>query len=682
MSEANNGSNGERMADLLDIAHNRNFVGRVEETNLFRTALRGGPGEPVLLLVHGPGGIGKTTFLQHCARLSRAAGRPVVWLDSRNIVPRPDAFAEAAAEVATLTRPVLFVDTCERLRDMQGWLRDSYLPRLPGGALIVLAGRLPFEPQWQAGLGWGELARTILLRDLAPGDAMALLERRGVDQDRRAPLHAFAGGHPLALRLAAAVALRAESNHDPATWAPTPEVVETLLAELIGEVPSTAHRRALEICAYALTTTEGLLEAVLGEEAPQLFAWLRVLPFIEAGPDGLYPHDVVRDILERDLRWRNPEQCAAMDGAIRSHMIKRARTVTGSDGLRAAAAFNHLQSKTDWVGRYLSDPMEPDVFEATYAPADRDTLLRITEQVEGAESALLVDHWLRRQPEGFHVHRRSGTGELIGFLGWLRLHPDEDAENSPDPVVAAVWEHVARHGPLRPGEHVAVARFLINSEAYQRPSRSWDLLNARTVAEILHAERCGWTATVLADPDFWQPLMNYCDHPRSSADAKVGDRSYALFCHDWRAVRVDEWLERIKDRLQPDRSRPSDAGATLLVLSRADFGDAVRHALRSWHDDSEFAGTPLVRSRLVVTGKSDDLVRELRGVLSSAVDALSRNPRTADVHAALKVTFLDRTRTQEDAARRLAVSFSTYRRHLARGLELVSERLWELETRA
>ncbi|MFJ2261543.1 ATP-binding protein [Streptomyces sp. NPDC087844] len=679
MSEANNASIGERMADRLDGAHSRNFVGRAEETNLFRSALQGGPGEPVLLLVHGPGGIGKTTFLQHCAVLSRAAGRAVVWLDSRNIVPRPDAFAEAAAEAAHLTRPVLFVDTFERLQEMQGWLRDSYLPQLPSGALIVLAGRLPFEPQWETSLGWGELTRTVLLRDLAPGDAMALLERRGVERERRAPLHAFAGGHPLALRLAAAVSLRAEANSEPAIWAPTPEVVETLLGELIGEVPSMAHRRALEICAYALTTTEGLLQAVLGEHGPQLFAWLRQLPFIEAGSGGLYPHDVVRDILETDLRWRNPERRVAMDGAIRSHMIQRARTVTGSDGLRAAAAFNHLQSKIDWVGRYLSDPTEPDVFEAPYEPGDRDALLRITEQVEGVESARLVDQWLRRQPEGFHVHRRTGTGELIGFLGWLRLHPDEDAENSTDPVVAAVWEHIARHGPLRPGEHVAVARFLINSEAYQRPSRSWDLLNARTVAEILHAERCGWTATVLADPDFWQPLMDYCDHPRSPVDAKVGDRSYALFCHDWRAIRVDEWLERIKDRLQPGQSRQSDAGATLLVLSRADFGDAVRHALRSWHDDSEFAATPLARSRLVATGESDDPIRELRSVLSSAIDALSRNPRTVDVHAALKVTFLDRTRTQEDAARRLAVSFSTYRRHLARGLEMVSDRLWELE---
>ncbi len=46
-----------------------------------------------------------------------------------------------------------------------------------------------------------------------------------------------------------------------------------------------------------------MLSAVLpDEDAAALFSWLRRLPFIEPGPFGLYPHDVVREILEADLR--------------------------------------------------------------------------------------------------------------------------------------------------------------------------------------------------------------------------------------------------------------------------------------------------------------------------------------------------------------------------------------------
>ena len=33
----------------------------------------------------------------------------------------------------------------------------------------------------------------------------------------------------------------------------------------------------------------------------------RELSFVEAGPDGLYPHDLARDALDADLRWRDPD---------------------------------------------------------------------------------------------------------------------------------------------------------------------------------------------------------------------------------------------------------------------------------------------------------------------------------------------------------------------------------------
>jgi hypothetical protein len=38
---------------------------------------------------------------------------------------------------------VLLVDTYETLAPLDGWLRETLLPELPGGHLIVLAGRDP-----------------------------------------------------------------------------------------------------------------------------------------------------------------------------------------------------------------------------------------------------------------------------------------------------------------------------------------------------------------------------------------------------------------------------------------------------------------------------------------------------------------------------------------------------------
>ncbi|WP_202918532.1 hypothetical protein [Streptomyces cavernae] len=94
---------------------------------------------------------------------------------------------------------------------------------------------------------------------------------------------------------------------------PSAEVLRTLVAGLVGEVPSAAHRRALEVAAQAHSSTEELLAAVLADQdAPGLFQWLRELPFIESTPLGLYPHDAARETLTADLRWRAPIAFQAM----------------------------------------------------------------------------------------------------------------------------------------------------------------------------------------------------------------------------------------------------------------------------------------------------------------------------------------------------------------------------------
>jgi hypothetical protein len=51
----------------------------------------------------------------------------------------------------------------------------------------------------------------------------------------------------------------------------------------------------------------------------ELFEWLRGLSFIESGRLGLYPHDLAREALVADLRWRHPigsPNCIRTLGAI------------------------------------------------------------------------------------------------------------------------------------------------------------------------------------------------------------------------------------------------------------------------------------------------------------------------------------------------------------------------------
>jgi hypothetical protein len=63
-----------RLADRLAAARRRRFIGRFDELNLFRAALR--EDEPPFAALHvaGPGGVGKTALVGEYARIAAESG--------------------------------------------------------------------------------------------------------------------------------------------------------------------------------------------------------------------------------------------------------------------------------------------------------------------------------------------------------------------------------------------------------------------------------------------------------------------------------------------------------------------------------------------------------------------------------------------------------------------------------
>jgi hypothetical protein len=201
--------------------------------------------------------------------------------------------------------------------------------------LVALAGRQPPEPAWRFDPSWSGALLVHGLGDLSGPEADQLLKSRGIPDGVRASVLAFAGGHPLALSRAADVARRCDSAASGGR--PGEEVLQTLLTELIETAaPSPDHRMALHVCAHADTTTEQLLRAVVPGndtahvDAAELFAWLRTQRFILSGPAGLYPNDTVRELLDNDLRARDP-------AAYEDMHHKVAEFVRGSPAARAPA---------------------------------------------------------------------------------------------------------------------------------------------------------------------------------------------------------------------------------------------------------------------------------------------------------------------------------------------------------
>jgi hypothetical protein len=154
-----------------------------------------------------------------------------------------------------------------------------------------------------------------------------------------------------------------------------------------------------------------------------------------------------------------------------------------------------------------------------------------------------------------------------------------------------------------------------------------------------------------------------------------------LFAHDWRVTPAIEWLDRNTElAISGPNSVVDDPVLELTVLSRPEFETAAHDALSHFHSTERLSGNPLIRSQVVMDRPEADPITGLRNVMREAIETIRQESEMADTYAILVTTYLDASTSQEDLARNLHMSLSTYRRRLRRGRSLVGDVLWRLET--
>jgi hypothetical protein len=214
----------------------------------------------------------------------------------------------------------IFIDTYERLELLDGWLREQYLPTLPAQTLIMIASRHLPSMGWRTDPGWAAVLQVLPLRNFPPEESRAYLTSRGVPEPLQAEALGFTHGNPLALSLLTDL-YRLQPERFTVRH---PDVIQALVRRLLDDVPTPLHRRALEVCAHLRVTTEDrLAEALMISDGRELFDWLRSLSFIETGPVGVFPHDLTRDVIEADLRWRSPERFRQLHEDVRRGIVRQ-----------------------------------------------------------------------------------------------------------------------------------------------------------------------------------------------------------------------------------------------------------------------------------------------------------------------------------------------------------------------
>ncbi len=238
------------------------------------------------------------------------------------------------------------------------------------------------------------LLAEVVVGELADDDAAALVARRGLAEDGAARVRHFGRGHPLALEMAAeAVARHADLD---LSDGPPGEVVEALFELLIDDLDP-AERRTVEAAAILRRVTRPLLSAVLdrdGQDVDAAWRTLRELPFTSMSRIGIELNPLARNVIAGGLEIREPGYVADVRRRAAAAALRAAGTGRSWD---ATADLLNLVQNPVIRNSYLppgdqQHPVEPAVRD------DRESILAITEQYDGHEGAVAIEHWWKAHP--------------------------------------------------------------------------------------------------------------------------------------------------------------------------------------------------------------------------------------------------------------------------------------------
>jgi hypothetical protein len=647
---------------------------------------------PGVVSLTGPPGIGKTAFVY---ALERACGNrdvaDVAIIDSRDFPHTMpgllDAVRAASVRGGTSARPLLLVfDTFEEMRDLEDQFWGRFLPGLHGPVLVVLSGR-PSPRSGVPSAGWHMVVDEIVLPALPDGQAQRLLAHLGVtDTDAVDAIVDLAGGCPLLLCVAAE-AYRSGAVSGLADPAAPGVIARPLIARMSRELRRSDVRELLQAASVVRTFDEELLTAMVGRVRAETFDALCDLSVVRLTATGARMHDMVRQTVSAELRWRAPERYTQLRRRAAEHLLGRP---ANADRGRVVPELLHLVGDTIGPRRFFADASDRGVCVRSAHEGDLAELERVSRG--GSHNfGWPAGQMLRELRADFAVAKdwfvvATARDQVVAYSYSLPLHRE-------------TWARVA-------GARGGYSRVLPPSEraAIQQapPDQPAAFLIAGTVALDSHRSA--------------EPALRFATFTNRHVRAPKVARSYVLMPHDspFEATAIslgmsrrltgiamplgepttDEWILDYGTRgfpswVQRSLNLPKHESPLDLVPDDALVGQ-VKLALEDLYRPASLARSPLVRLRCIDQGCIDQgcidqgcvardagLAAGLRALLLRLLDELRNTgqPRDREAAALLGSYYVKRVGSHEVIAERLGLPRTTFYRRLHRGLELLAERL-------
>jgi hypothetical protein len=685
-----------RLKDILQQQRKKNFVGRQNETSFFEQLLKEKEPSVNLIYVQGPGGQGKTTLLKQFADRCKESAVPFISLDCRYIEAKPDSFTQAmrlaspfAANVDVMAgieahngNVVLMIDTYEKLKPLDDWLRMEFLPELPGNVITVISGRLVLSTHWKTDPGWQSITKVFSLKELSEEESSQLLARRNIPADQVKRIVNYTHGNPLALSIVADMfGQRKDSHFDPLD---SPDIMKTLLEQFVQEVPSPAHKAALELSSLVYVTTEKLIEEVLGAQmANELFNWLMTLTFIEKGPAGIYPHDIARDAIAGEMRWRNPEWYRHLHAKAWQFHVSRVPRQTGEKQREILFGIIFLHRMSPAIKPFFEFQETGSSWQDKMKEDDKKHLMAMVKKYEGHAAADNFSRWLDHEAADIWVFR-DAEKTPAGFV--LQINMEKITEKTNDAVIDALLPY-KKECKIEEGQLMTIFHSWMSRDHFQNVSGVQSAI-------FLGILQCYFTPGLAIsmfrciNPGFWQQILHYADlHHIPEMDHELNEQVYGWYMHDWRKRTPLAWLD-LMGKKESNAEETGDEYNTKpgTELTEQKFIDAVSEALKNVNNPKKIIGNVLLRSAFVQKANETDptdinLALTLSDKLSKAIASLENSPKDEALHRVLYRTFINPVGSQEQTADFLYMSFSTYRRQVKKGVERVADILWLEEKR-